>query len=75
MDDVRFLHLPPSIYLPHFPSSRGLDSDAQDISYLLSRYWNSVDINRIPEQDMRQFVARNPSAAPAWAAIKRKYAM
>ncbi|RDB30398.1 hypothetical protein Hypma_007220 [Hypsizygus marmoreus] len=52
---------------------RGSEGDAQDILYALSRYWNRVDINRIPEQDMSQFVARNPTAAPAWTAIKRKY--
>ncbi|TFK41454.1 hypothetical protein BDQ12DRAFT_645914 [Crucibulum laeve] len=54
---------------------RGTDRDAQDISYVLSRYWNRVDINRIPEADMNQFVARNAAAAPAWAAVRRKYGM
>ncbi|KAF9456011.1 hypothetical protein BDZ94DRAFT_160788 [Collybia nuda] len=54
---------------------RGLDADAQDISYTLSRYWNRVDINRIPEQDMNHFVSRHTAAAPAWSAIKRKYRM
>ncbi|KAG5645517.1 hypothetical protein DXG03_005928 [Asterophora parasitica] len=54
---------------------RGSDGDARDISYVLSRYWNGVDINRIPEQDMTVFVSRNSTAAPAWTAIKRKYGM
>ncbi|EDR04550.1 uncharacterized protein LACBIDRAFT_304324 [Laccaria bicolor S238N-H82] len=54
---------------------RGSDRDAQDISYVLTKYWNRVDINRIPEQDMSQFVARNASVAPAWLAVKRKYGM
>lgn len=54
---------------------RGSDRDAQDISYVLTKYWNRVDINRIPEQDMSQFVARNASVAPAWSAVKRKYGM
>jgi len=54
---------------------RGLERDAQDISWVLSRYWNRVDINRIPEHDMNQFVAQNVAAAPAWSAIKRKYGM
>ncbi|KAJ7512383.1 hypothetical protein B0H11DRAFT_1698673 [Mycena galericulata] len=54
---------------------RGEDRDAQDISYVLSRYWNRVDINRIPEQDMNHFVSRNTSVAPAWAAVRRKYGM
>lgn len=52
---------------------RTSECDAQDIMYLLSRYWNRVDINRISEQDMKQFVDRNPTAAPPWTAIKRKY--
>ncbi|KAJ7676466.1 hypothetical protein B0H17DRAFT_1161500 [Mycena rosella] len=52
---------------------RGEDRDAQDISYVLSRYWNRVDINRIPEPDMSHFVSRNTSVGPAWAAVRRKY--
>ncbi|KAJ7636877.1 hypothetical protein FB45DRAFT_450975 [Roridomyces roridus] len=52
---------------------RGEDRDAQDIIYVLSRYWNRVDINRIPEQDMNHFVSRNASVGPAWAAVRRKY--
>ncbi|KAJ7249459.1 hypothetical protein C8J57DRAFT_1346482 [Mycena rebaudengoi] len=51
------------------------DRDAQDISYVLSRYWNRVDLNRIPEQDMNYFVSRNTSVGPAWAAVKRKYGL
>ncbi|KAJ7746487.1 hypothetical protein DFH07DRAFT_832736 [Mycena maculata] len=54
---------------------RAEDRDAQDISYVLSRYWNRVDINRIPEQDMNHFVSRNTSVGPAWAAVRRKYGM
>jgi len=56
-------------------SSGGSERDAQDISYVLVRYWNRVDINRITEQDMNVFVSRNTSAAPAWAALRRKYGM
>ncbi|KAG6917617.1 hypothetical protein DXG01_001848 [Tephrocybe rancida] len=54
---------------------RGSEGDAQDISYVLSRYWNRVDINRIPEQDMGVFVSRNSAVAPAWTAVRRKYGM
>ncbi|PPQ74277.1 hypothetical protein CVT26_003901 [Gymnopilus dilepis] len=54
---------------------RGSERDAQDISYVLIRYWNRVDINRITEQDMNLFVARNAAAAPAWASLRRKYGM
>jgi len=53
----------------------GSDRDAQDISYVLIRYWNRIDINRITEQDMNVFVTRNATAAPAWAALRRKYGM
>lgn len=55
--------------------SRMSDKDAEDISYVLSRYWNRVDINRIPEQDMNVFVARNSASQPWWLALKRKYDM
>jgi hypothetical protein len=64
-----------SILPANIPGSRGEDRDAQDITYVLSRYWNRVDINRIPEQDMNHFVSRNTSVGPAWAAVRRKYGM
>ncbi|KIM78237.1 hypothetical protein PILCRDRAFT_824716 [Piloderma croceum F 1598] len=54
---------------------RGMERDAQDIVYVLTRYWNRVDANRIPEQDMNQFVARFQAAAPGWTAVKNKYGM
>ncbi|KAF8636346.1 hypothetical protein AX16_010999 [Volvariella volvacea WC 439] len=54
---------------------RAAERDAHEICYMMTRYWNKVDINRIPEQDMNQFVVRNTAAAPAWSAVKRKYGM
>ncbi|KAF8480458.1 hypothetical protein DFH94DRAFT_478011 [Russula ochroleuca] len=54
---------------------RGSERDAQDIVFIMSRYWNSIDINRIPEHDMDRFVEMVGAAAPGWAAIKRKYGM
>lgn len=55
--------------------SRMSDRDAQDVTFVLSRYWNRVDINRIPEQDMNYFTTRNPSSQLWWLALKRKYGM
>jgi hypothetical protein len=55
--------------------SRGSERDAQDIVFIMTRYWNSIDINRIPEHDMDRFVEMVGAAAPGWAAIKRKYGM
>lgn len=54
-------------------SSRRAEHDAEDIVYVVTRYWSRVDINRIPEQDMNEFVRRYPAAATAWSQIKRKY--
>ncbi|EIN09024.1 hypothetical protein PUNSTDRAFT_68258 [Punctularia strigosozonata HHB-11173 SS5] len=54
-------------------SLRRSEHDASDISFVLARYWNQVDLNRIPEQDMRDFIRVHKDAASAWAAIKRKY--
>ncbi|ETW75766.1 hypothetical protein HETIRDRAFT_481245 [Heterobasidion irregulare TC 32-1] len=54
---------------------RGSERDAQDIIFFVSRYWNSVDMNRIPEHDMNHFVEVYGAAAPGWAALKRKYGM
>lgn len=56
-------------------TSRGSERDAQDIVFIMSRYWNGIDINRIPEHDMDRFVEMVSAAAPGWAAIKRKYGM
>lgn len=55
------------------PYSRGGEYDAQDIIWVLATYWKSVDINRIPEEDMENFVAANPSAQQAWNAIKQRF--
>ena len=62
-------------FLTQRADSRGSERDAQDIIYMLSRYWNRIDINRITEQDMNIFVARNITAAPSWTALRRKYGM
>jgi hypothetical protein len=75
LDDVRtmFILLTPS--LTSSTTSRGLERDAQDIVFIMCRYWNGIDINRIPEHDMDRFVEVVRAAAPGWAAIKRKYGM
>lgn len=62
-------------HVDNFMNSRGAEGDAHDIVYVLSRFWNRVDINRIPEQDMNHFATRNNTAAPAWSALRRKYGM
>ncbi|TFK70820.1 hypothetical protein BDN72DRAFT_838495 [Pluteus cervinus] len=54
---------------------RAGEREAHEISYVLTRFWNKVDVNRILEQDMNQFVSKNQAAAPAWTAVKRKYGM
>lgn len=54
---------------------RGSERDAHDIVFVMSRYWNSIDINRVPEHDMDRFVEVVRAASPGWAAIKRKYRM
>ncbi|KAK0204203.1 hypothetical protein DFS33DRAFT_1275259 [Desarmillaria ectypa] len=51
------------------------DRDARDITFVMPRYWSRVDVNRIPETDMDQFVERNAEIRPAWIAIKKKYRM
>ncbi|KAI6003006.1 hypothetical protein BKA83DRAFT_673948 [Pisolithus microcarpus] len=54
---------------------RGSERDAHDIVYTLCRYWNRLDINRVPEHDMNHFVKCHRTAALSWAALKRKYGM
>ncbi|KAI0747150.1 hypothetical protein C8Q80DRAFT_1220308 [Daedaleopsis nitida] len=56
-------------------SIRALERDAQDIVYAMSHYWNRVDLNRIPEQEMNDFASRFPAVAPSWEDLKRKYGM
>ncbi|KAL0958031.1 hypothetical protein HGRIS_000207 [Hohenbuehelia grisea] len=79
---VMVLHDVPFLALSEFVRAklkswtiRGLERDAQDIIFVLSRFWNRVDMNRIPEADMEQFAARHADVAPAWTALKRKYGM
>ncbi|KAI0727458.1 hypothetical protein C8Q72DRAFT_922743 [Fomitopsis betulina] len=52
---------------------RGSENDARDIVFLISRYWNRVDINRIPEHEMNDFVRQYREAAAGWMELKRKY--
>ena len=54
---IYFQVLAPILILP--PYSRGGEYDAQDIIWVLATYWKSVDINRIPEEDMENCVAAN----------------
>ncbi|KAA1476105.1 hypothetical protein DENSPDRAFT_493888 [Dentipellis sp. KUC8613] len=54
---------------------RGTERDAQDIIFCVTRYWNAIDANRIPEHDMHTFVDAYAAAASGWAAIQRKYGM
>ncbi|KIK92229.1 hypothetical protein PAXRUDRAFT_34612 [Paxillus rubicundulus Ve08.2h10] len=56
-------------------SIRGSDRDANDIIYTLCRYWNRLDINRVPEHDMNHFVTCHRAAALSWTALKKKYGM
>jgi hypothetical protein len=62
-----------------------LKADAHDIIFVLCRFWQNIDINRIPERDMDRFIklsaaATLPSAAgimeatQAWKAVKARYA-
>lgn len=54
---------------------RGSERDARDIVFVLNKYWNTLDINRIPENDMERFVEVVPVAERAWIALKRRYSM
>ncbi|KAG8739592.1 hypothetical protein FRC10_005393 [Ceratobasidium sp. 414] len=54
-------------------SNRNIDADAQDVLFILNRYWASIDLNRIPEADMDRLVTVHPTAADPWAAVKQRY--
>ena len=77
MDDVSFWSGVALADVPNtlIPPSRGSQLDANDIVFVMSRYWNSIDVNRIPEHDMDRFVEVVRDASPGWTAIKRKYGM
>jgi hypothetical protein len=49
------------------------DSDAHNILYIFSRFWDQVNINRIPEADMQDFVAAHRAAAAPWHSLCKKY--
>lgn len=52
---------------------RGTEQDTQDVNWVLTHYWQSVNINRIPEDEMERFVVQYPAVAPAWTAIKERF--
>ncbi|KZS97318.1 hypothetical protein SISNIDRAFT_529784 [Sistotremastrum niveocremeum HHB9708] len=54
-------------------TTRGLEQDAHDLLFMLTRYWTQVDINRIPDADMERFVSQHEEATTAWDAIKAQY--
>ena len=54
---------------------RGYERDAQDVAYAMSQYWNRVDLNRIPEQEMNDLARRFPAVAPSWHKLRQKYGM
>ena len=64
-----------SSYLLCNESRSQQEQDALDICFCMARYWNRIDINRIQEHDMREFVRYFPVAAPAWGALQRKYGL
>lgn len=43
--------------------------------YILARYWNRIDINRIPESDMNDFVKHYKTGAAPWAELRKKYGL
>jgi hypothetical protein len=53
--------------------SRSNAEDAQDVIFILNRYWASIDLNRIPEADMDRLAMAYPAAEAPWNAIKERY--
>ncbi|KAF9515127.1 hypothetical protein BS47DRAFT_1294320 [Hydnum rufescens UP504] len=47
-------------------------SDATDIAFVLTSYWSSLDINRIPE-DIERFIQQYPQYAASWDALRARY--
>ncbi|CAE7180412.1 unnamed protein product [Rhizoctonia solani] len=54
-------------------ATRNTDADAQDVLFILNRYWASIDLNRIPEADMDRLVAVYQAAEAPWNAVKERY--
>lgn len=40
--------------------------------FVLARHWNSIDLNRVPE-DIERFVQVYPQAAEAWRLLRSRY--
>ncbi|KAG8930547.1 hypothetical protein FRC03_002193 [Tulasnella sp. 419] len=57
--------------------TRGSEGDALDIIYVLARYWQNVDLNRIQEREMDKFIrlrgVEAMEASQAWKAVKARY--
>ncbi|KAF8734918.1 hypothetical protein RHS02_06550, partial [Rhizoctonia solani] len=54
-------------------ANRSNPDDAQDVIFILNRYWASIDLNRIPEADMDRLAMVYPAAEAPWNAIKERY--
>ncbi|KAG8755405.1 hypothetical protein FRC11_006061 [Ceratobasidium sp. 423] len=54
-------------------ATRNTNEDAQDVLFILNRYWASIDLNRIPEADMDRLVTVYPTAAGPWNAVKERF--
>lgn len=55
-----------------FSYSSGDPTDASDIAVVLARHWNTIDINRVPE-DIERFIQVYPQSQPAWGAVRARY--
>lgn len=58
---------------PNVSNSRRDPCDAHDVMFILTNYWEAIDINRIVELDMEAYVRDYPEAKTAWKAIRRRY--
>ncbi|CAE6445258.1 unnamed protein product [Rhizoctonia solani] len=54
-------------------AARNISEDAQDVLFILNRYWASIDLNRIPETEMDRLVMAYPEAEAPWNAVKERY--
>ncbi|KDQ09437.1 hypothetical protein BOTBODRAFT_69133 [Botryobasidium botryosum FD-172 SS1] len=49
--------------------------DARDIIFILQQHGQSVDINRILDQDVDRFVGQFPDASEAWVALQQRFGL
>jgi hypothetical protein len=73
VDAVRTLIHRARVPCANCPRSRRRPRDAADAAAIFVRCWATLDLNRLPTDDVRELARAHPEIGPVWAALRRRY--